>query len=182
MYSNLETQCLVYHYYLKDYIVMSISTNGTDSTKHEVLEICALRIKDGVIIEKFQEYIYNNNITNDVTTKNGITKQVLKTRGRNSFDVYSELVRFVQYDTIIFNNIEFICSFICKDVQLFNNKLIELFPLSKILLWNKINSFDLKTTSSYCNFKNFDKTKGAYNTCLATYTIYEYLKINFNNI
>lgn len=181
MYSNSEILGLLYHYYLKDYTIMSISTSGSEVSSHEVLEVCAFRVRDGIIIEKFHRYINNSfTISKDSIAKNGVTPNLIKAYGNTPQDAYSDLINFLQNDTIIFDDLSFISPFISKEINISNNS-IDLLHISKFLLAKKVTSFDLKTIAKYCHFKSFDQRRGAFNTCLAIHKIYEYLKNYFTS-
>lgn len=172
MNTNSKKNILLYHYYLKNYTIMTISTNGLDISKHKVVEICALRIRDDIIVDKIQEYIYYNNIE---------IERRLANKEKELFNAYSNIIKFVNDDTIILNNLELAYSFLFKDLQLYNN-LVDIYTLTNILLYDELNLFDFKITSEYCNFKLIDIGKGSNNISLVTYTIYEYLKTRFKNI
>jgi len=60
---------------LKDaeFCIVDIETNGSKIEKHQIIEIAALKIKDGTIIDKYESLIYTKEINPHITEITGIT-------------------------------------------------------------------------------------------------------------
>lgn len=174
---------LYYHVYLDNYTIVSIATTGIYANTDDILEICAIRVRNGIITNIFKKYIYYEDIkiNNYTTEMNGITEEVIIKNGEPLHLVYIELLNFLGTDTIIFNHLEFVCSFIFRDIQLiFDNYLVDLYVINQLKFFNKLEWFGAEEIAKYCNFFEYNKKNGAYNTALATYKIYEYLKIDLS--
>ncbi len=62
----------------ENYCIVDIEANGSDTKKHQVIEIGAVKIKNGVIIDTFDSLVYCEEISKHITKLTGITAEDTK--------------------------------------------------------------------------------------------------------
>ena len=60
------------------YCIVDIETNGNSPIKNQIIEIGAVKIKNGEIIDRFESYIYADYVPNAITKLTHITVEDLK--------------------------------------------------------------------------------------------------------
>jgi DNA polymerase-3 subunit epsilon len=55
-----------------EFCIVDIETNGSKIDKHQIIEIAAIKIKNGVVIDRFESLIYTKEINKHITEITGI--------------------------------------------------------------------------------------------------------------
>lgn len=97
---------------LDEYVVIDIETTGIGIFSNDIIEVAAVHIRDGKIINKFSELVYSNRLTTEASAVNHITQDMLK-NARKSWDVLNDFSAFIGDFPLLGHNIDFDLSFIC---------------------------------------------------------------------
>ena len=103
---------------LRSYIAFDIETTGLNPMENEIIEIGALKVREGRVAERFMEFIHPiSPISPMITGLTGITnKMVADARSRSQ--VVSDFLDFCGDDILIGHNVIFDYSFVkCSAVQ-----------------------------------------------------------------
>lgn len=96
---------------LKSYIAFDLETTGLDPTKNEIIEIGALKVRNGKVSERFMEFIKPEELISPaVTNLTGISNDMVKS-ARSAHSVIKDFVDFCEEDVLIGHNIIFDYSF-----------------------------------------------------------------------
>lgn len=138
---------------LKDtYIVFDIETTGFSYCNDTIIEIGAVKITDGVVIDRFSQLIDpGRSLPPVITELTHITDEMLK--GMPKLDtVLPEFMAFVDGAPVVAHNATFDCSFIrhyCKEMGLpFDSLILDTLALSRMLLTD-IKKHNLKAVTKY---------------------------------
>lgn len=196
---------------LNDYVIVDIETTGLDPKFCSIIEIAALRIKDGNIVDEFQtlvkpdafcietgdlwdgiDYIDIDGTTgyfvNDfIIELTGITNAMLK-EAPDTSEVLKKFFEFINSDDIIIgHNVNFDINFIydaCKNCfgKDFQNDYVDTMRLSRRTI-GSLEHHRLSDLSSFFDIE-YENAHRAMNDCKITYECYQRLKdyIQFNNI
>jgi len=99
--------------YVKDFLstrsFCMIDTETTGMKKDdEVIDICAIKVKNGKIIDEFQKFILPSvSIAKEALKIHGITKDFLKEKGEEAFNVFHEFSDFVSGYKLAGHNVMF---------------------------------------------------------------------------
>jgi len=97
---------------MEQYCIVDIETDGLDPMKSTILELGAVREKEGVQ-EEFQRYIqYSGIIPESVEKLTGITGFMLQEQGVSMESALEDFCAFIGNDTVVGYNVEFDLSFI----------------------------------------------------------------------
>lgn len=119
------------------FVVFDIETTGFSSENDSIIEIGAVKIEDGKIIDRFNEFVNPNRaIPYEITELTGINNDMVK----DAEDIASILPRFMDFigdSIVVAHNASFDTSFImknCKRLGLeFKNPIMDTIPLAKFL-------------------------------------------------
>ena len=126
--------------YVKDYVVFDLETTGTSCTCDEVVEISAVKVQDGQVVEEFSTLVNPQMpIPFWATEVNGITDKMVA--NAPTFDkALADFLEFVGDMVLVGHNIHtFDMKFICRDAVKFfgktiGNDYIDTLPLARIYL------------------------------------------------
>ena len=113
-----------YKFY-KDYVLFDLETTGVSSNYDEVIEISALKVRDGKIVDEFS-YLVNPGkmIPSEVSMVNHISNEMVK-NARHFIEVLVEFIDFIGDDVLVGHNIHsFDMKFIYRDCERFYGKVI----------------------------------------------------------
>jgi len=136
------------------YTVFDIETTGLSASYNKIIEIAALKIKNGVILERFQEFINPNEKLSDFTIKlTSITDDMLKGKAESE-EVLKKFMLFVEGTVLVAHNADFDSGFIEKKMQKFGIKktyfgVIDTLQISRILYNEKLKRFNLKSLARH---------------------------------
>lgn len=159
----------------EEYIVFDLETTGFDPYSNKIIEIGAVKIKNGNAIDEFSEFVNPemplSKFTSDFTK---ITDEMLK----NVDTIDMVLPRFLEFcgdATLVAHNAAFDIGFITrKAIQLgikFENRSIDTLNLAKALL-PKLKKYGLKPLTKYFNV-NLDNHHRAIDDSRATSIIFQ---------
>jgi DNA polymerase-3 subunit epsilon/ATP-dependent DNA helicase DinG len=115
---------------------VDLETTGFDSVQDEIIEIGAVRMIDGEIVDSFSTFVNpKRSIPQPVTLLTGIRDQDVS-NAPDLRDVLPELQKFVGSSAWIAHNISFDASFLNKRGALLDNPRIDTYELASILLPN----------------------------------------------
>ncbi len=146
--------------YLKDYhneeiVFLDIETTGLNPFKDEIIEIGAVIVKNGIIIDKFEALIKPENpIPAEIENLTGISNELLQKKGRDKDLVMGEFLNFIGNRKLVGHNlIEFDLKFIetyirKKGLTSLKNQLEDTLKISRIMLKN-CKDHKLNTVANY---------------------------------
>ena len=119
------------------YMVFDIETTGLSNKNDKIIEIGAVKIKDGKVIDKFSTFVNPGRIIPDkITELTGIHDYMVKDAPPIE-KVLPEFMDFIGDSIVVAHNANFDVSFIkknCKDLGLdFNSTVVDTIPLCKFL-------------------------------------------------
>jgi len=96
------------------FIVLDLETTGLDATRHEIIEIAAIRYRKGnTTSETLQSLVKpSKNVPKKITEITGITQEMLETNGEPLADVMREFIAFVGEHRLVTFNAEFDMAFL----------------------------------------------------------------------
>jgi DNA polymerase-3 subunit epsilon len=94
-----------------EFCIVDIETNGSDIEKHQIIEIAAIKIKNGKIIDRFDTLVWCNTINKFITDITGITAQDTKNAPKLK-DVLLSFKDFLGNAVFIAHDVKFDFSFI----------------------------------------------------------------------
>lgn len=159
----------------RDYCVLDIETTGFNPGWDEIIEICAIKVRNNQIIDKFISLIKpENEIPSFISNLTGITNDLVK--NAPSLDVILPLfIKFVQEDIILGHNVSFDLNFISEETtnrlnQPFLNNYIDTLPLSR-RTFSDIKHHSLIALATYLPISK--PTHRAESDCIATKDLYD---------
>ncbi|MFX0549072.1 PolC-type DNA polymerase III [Hathewaya histolytica] len=137
-----------------EFVVFDIETTGFSSENDKIIEIGAVKIKDGVIIDSFNEFVNpNKSIPYNITELTGITNDMVIDKDDISI-VLPKFMNFVGDSVVVAHNATFDTSFIrknCRDLNMnFNNPIMDTIPLSKFL-YPELKRYKLNVVAKHLN-------------------------------
>lgn len=119
------------------FVVFDIETTGLSPENDKIIEIGAVKIKNGNIIDSFNEFVNPKiNIPFNITQLTGITDDMVKD-SQDIEHVLPKFLKFVGNSVVVAHNANFDISFIkknCRDLNIkFNNSIMDTIPLCKYL-------------------------------------------------
>ena len=96
---------------LKSYVAFDIETTGLNPQENEIIEIGALKVRDGKVADRFIEFIHPTvSIAPAITALTGITDEMVS-GARPRCQVVSDFLDFCENDVLIGHNVSFDYSF-----------------------------------------------------------------------
>lgn len=97
---------------LKSYVAFDIETTGLSPEHNEIIEIGALKVREGKVVDRFIRFIEPEaGIPPMITQLTGITNDMVEGAG-NCGEVLPEFLEFCEQDTLIGHNVQFDFSFV----------------------------------------------------------------------
>lgn len=150
------------------FCVVDIETTASDVTKGQIIEIGALKYKNGKVIETYKSFANANNIPKNIEYLTGITMDMLKD-APNLKDLLEEFKIFLEDDIFVAHNVNFDYKFISDSFkqyslgELCNRKLCTIDLASKTIPSQK---YGMKYLKQILNI-DVGKEHRAYNDALA---------------
>lgn len=94
-----------------EFVFVDIETNGAKPQSSEIIEIGALRVKNGKILEKFESYVYAPCVPENITQLTGIRQQDLQNAPKSK-EVLSAFREFLGNGIFVAHNVNFDFSFL----------------------------------------------------------------------
>lgn len=124
-----------------DFTVIDLETTGLDPWKHEILEVGAIKFRDGREVDRFHSYVLPKKaIPYEATRVNGITLETVLGAPPIS-KIQDSFTKFVSDDTIVGFNVQFDKLFIIAhcNAAFANNPTFDVLQLSRKLLPHEQN-------------------------------------------
>jgi len=165
-----------------EFVVFDLETTGLNPLNNEIIEIGAVKIKNGEIIDAFSTLIKpEKNISDKITDITGIDNEMVKEQPK--FDqVFDKFVEFIDGCPLVAHNMDFDYSFIRKPLKKYDIKnkitLIDTLTLARAVL-PKLKNHKLATLVKHFNI-NLDNHHRALDDSKATAHLFFSL-LNENN-
>ena len=162
---------------LKSYIAFDVETTGLNPMENEIIEIGALKVRDGKVAERFMEFIHPTApISAAITNLTGITNEMVA-GARPRCEVVSDFLDFCEDDILIGHNVSFDYSFM-KCSAAADRLPFEKLGIDTLKIAKKGDSdLDSKSLGSLCAYYNIENRAAhrAYHDALATAKLYQTL-------
>ena len=162
---------------LKSYVCFDLETTGLDPLYNEIIEIGALKVRDGKVAERFMEFIHpQEEISPMITNLTGITNEMVA-NARPADTVISDFLEFCENDVLIGHNVGFDYSFMKSGASnlglTFEKFGIDTFKIAQ----RTLKSLPSKSLSSLCEYYQIENKAAhrAYYDALATAKLYQTL-------
>src|SRR6185312_11051203 len=115
-------------------VAIDLETTGLDSNQDEIIEICAVRVKDGVVTDELSILVDPGRpVPTLVTSLTGIRDEDLIGKPKLA-DVLSQIQMFVRDSVWVGHNVNFDANFLRRQKILQNNLLVDTYELASVLL------------------------------------------------
>ena len=166
---------------LESYIALDLETTGLNPKKDKIIEIGAVKVCDGNVVDTFQTLVYPGiHIKEEVEKLTGISNEMVK-YAYNINEVVPKFLEFAKDLPLVGHNIMFDYSFIKKAIvnygEAYERLGIDTLKLSRKFLPN-LEKKNLNYVCEYLNIKNENHHR-ALNDALAAHIIFEKLKKQF---
>lgn len=167
---------------IKDYVAFDLETTGLSVDTDCIIEIGALKVKDGKVCERFMEFVKPPKpISPMITNITGITNEMVA-GARNTRDIIRDFIEFCGNHVLLGHNIIFDYKFMKKYATeygyAFEKSGIDTLKIARKTLCD-LDSKSLGTLCEHYNIVN-QAAHRAYHDALATAKIYHYLAHDFD--
>lgn len=159
---------------LKDYIVIDTETTGLSHYSNEIIEIAAIRIENGKIIDQYQTLVKPHNVISpNITRITGITNEMVK-NSPDILDVLPDFFKFIGDSPLIGHNITFDLRFLNSYLEEnLTNSLADTMLIARKKLPN-LDNHKLETIVRHLNITDHQDHR-ALSDCNITNKVYEQL-------
>lgn len=162
---------------LKSYVAFDVETTGLNPEQNEIIEIGALKVRDGKVQERFMEFIRpTESIQPAITELTGITNQMVE-QARRRQEVIPEFLDFCEDDILVGHNVVFDYSFM-KMSALSEGMAFDKNGIDTLKIAQKVHK-DMKSKSlgALCEYYHIENNAAhrAYHDALATAKLYQTL-------
>jgi DNA polymerase III epsilon subunit family exonuclease len=163
-----------------NYCIIDIETTGYTPAYCKIIELGALKIKNGNIIDKFQSFVNpKEKLSNNIISHTGITDEMVSNAPFIN-EILPQYLDFISIDIIIAHNANFDVNFIYDNSisieKQFTNDFVDTVRIAR-KLWPYLPHHKLQDLKNYLNI-NIDTSHRALSDC---YTLFEILKIMQKN-
>jgi DNA polymerase-3 subunit alpha (Gram-positive type) len=139
---------------LDDFVVFDIETTGLSARNDKITEIGAVKIKNGIVIDKFEQLINPEiPIPHNITSLTGITDDMVSNMPRIE-DVLPKFIDFIGDSILVAHNASFDVGFIreaCNNMNInLDNAVLDTLALSRALFPN-LKSHKLNVIAKFLN-------------------------------
>ncbi len=162
---------------LKSYIAFDVETTGLNPLEDEILEIGALKVREGRVAERFMEFIRPTlSVPPAITALTGITDEMVA-GARSRRQVVADFLDFCGDDILIGHNVSFDYSFMkCSAVA--DGLPFEKMGIDTLKIAQKVHrDLESKSLGSLCDYYHIENRSAhrAYHDALATAKLYQTL-------
>ena len=166
---------------IRDYIAFDLETTGLDAEQDYIIEIGALKVRNGKVCDRFMEFVKPPiAIPKQITNITGITDAML-TCARETEDIIRDFASFCEDFVLVGHNIMFDYKFM-KKYMTFHSCPFEKQGIDTLKIARKVHkdmeSKSLGTLCAYYNVTN-QAAHRAYHDALATAKIYHMMAHDF---
>lgn len=86
-------------------VIFDVESTGLDVTRDEVVQIAAIALQNGRVIETFERFIKPHQSVGDSALVHGFTDEFLERRGEEEVTVFSDFLQFIQGALLIGHNV-----------------------------------------------------------------------------
>jgi len=161
------------------YTVFDLETTGTNAKFDEIIEIGAVKVKNGKVIDTYQTFVKPKKNINDFTQNlTGITNEMVE-NARSLEEVLPEFLDFIKDTVLVAHNADFDFGFIREALRkLYNKELeftyIDTLRLSRAVLKHKVKSYGLSKLVEYFGVGPFNHHR-AYEDAAVTAEVFNKL-------
>jgi len=166
-----------------EYVVFDIETTGLDTFNDRIIELGAIRIKDGEVVDEFNELINPGiPIPFIVTSINGITDEMVENEDYpgvvlSRFNKFIEGVDFlIGHNAIRFDYPFLRSEFIRNFVRAEDYHVKDTVRIARIKLRRQLRNYSLKNLTEYYGIENREAHR-ALSDVYATYELYKKLSL-----
>lgn len=157
----------------QQYVVFDLETTGLSPKKAEIIEIGAVRVRDGMITETFQTYVKPYGpIPPMITELTGITEKMTE-NAPHIEDALPKFLSFIGADILFAHNSSFDCRFIGVACLLLGydpkNEVRDSLTLARKYIESE--NYKLETLKNLLGIKR--KSHNAVDDCIVTYEVIE---------
>ena len=166
----------------KNYIVLDFETTGLSCDKDKIIEIGAIKVKNNIIVDKFETLINPNiSISPYISNIVNITNDMVCDKPHIE-DIFKDFVYFLEDFNLVIHNAKFDMSFLIANGNRlgFNikNKAFDTIRATKEL-YPDFKKYNLASLCKHFNIKN-ENAHRAMSDVLATYELYKILYDKYN--
>lgn len=162
---------------LKSYIAFDLETTGLNPQENEIIEIGALKVREGKVVDRFMEFIHPlSPISSSISELTGITNEMVA-NARSCEQVVPDFLDFCEDDILIGHNVMFDYSFTkCSASKCglsFEKKGLDTLKIAR-----KVHKdFPSKSLGALCDYYHIENKSAhrAYHDALATAKLYQTL-------
>lgn len=162
---------------LKSYIAFDVETTGLNPLEDEILEIGALKVREGRVAERFMEFIRPTlSVPPAITALTGITDEMVA-GARSRRQVVADFLDFCGDDILIGHNVSFDYSFM-KCSAAADGLPFEKMGIDTLKIAQKVHrDLESKSLGSLCDYYHIENRSAhrAYHDALATAKLYQTL-------
>ncbi len=169
---------------LSDYVVLDLETSGLNTRFDDIIEVGALRIRNGKITQRYQKLVKpERNISSFISRLTGITNSMLKS-APDPDEVLPEFIEFIGSDIIVGHNVNFDINFLydkwesMTDMTL-SNDFLDTLRLSRRVL-PALSTHKLEFLKSYYRI-DIPQAHRSIADCETTYRLYQLLMKDAEN-
>ena len=137
---------------LKSYIAFDLETTGLSPQEHEIIEIGALKVREGKVVDRFMEFVHPDKpITPMITNITHITNDMVA-GARSCPEVIHDFLSFCEDDVLIGHNVMFDYSFVkCSAVR--EGLTFEKMGIDTLKIARKVHKdFESKSLGALCDY------------------------------
>ncbi len=162
---------------IRDYIAFDLETTGLSVEENQIIEIGALKVKDGKVAERFMEFVKPDEpISYRITEITGITNEMVE-GARNTEEIIRDFVAFCGNDILVGHNILFDYQFSKKYANTYGLS-FEKKGIDTLKIARKVHKdFESKSLGALCDYYQILNRSAhrAYHDALATAKLYQCL-------
>lgn len=162
---------------IKNYVAFDLETTGLSPETDQIIEIGALKVKDGKVVERFMEFVKPDQpITSAITNITGITNEMVA-NARATKEIIHDFTVFCEDHVLIGHNIMFDYKF-CKKYAFQYGYPFEKRGIDTLKIARKVHKdFDSKSLGALCEHYHINNQAAhrAYHDALATAKLYQCL-------
>lgn len=166
---------------LKNYVAFDLETTGLSCDTDEILEIGALKVRDGKIVERFNQLVHPKKaILPQVSELTGITNEMVHHAPEVS-QVIPEFLAFCEEDVVIGHNVmfdfRFTKTFAKRQGLSFEHQGLDTLKIARVVH----KDFASKSLGALCEYYGIinESAHRAYHDALATAKLYQILAHHF---
>ena len=160
---------------LQDFVVIDIETTGLDPNFDEIIEIAALKIRNGETIDTFQTLIKpDHEISDFITMYTGISNEMVLDAPK-LISILPKFIEFTKADTLVGHNINFDINFLYDMMKKYfnvslDNNFVDTMRLGRRVLQG-VKNFKLETLAEHFKI-DVTTSHRALNDCETTASVY----------